>query len=42
MNQTLQPMRRYVQRGGIHCILVTAGCPGALRVENAVNFILDV
>src|SRR5882757_5026473 len=42
MNQTLQPMGRYVQRGGIHRVLVAARDLGALRFENTINFILDV
>jgi hypothetical protein len=42
MNQTFQPMGRYIQRGGIHCILVTACNSGPLRFENTVDFIFDL
>jgi hypothetical protein len=42
MNQTLQPMGCYVQRGGIHCTFVAARRPGALGFENVVDFVLDI
>jgi hypothetical protein len=42
MNQTLQPMGCNIQGGGIHCVLVAARRSSALRLENIVDFILDI